>query len=89
MDKEKPLAKAAALSYDLETDQAPVLVAKGQGYIAEKIKQLAAEHNIPLQEDKVLLDYLMAMNLYEEIPPELYQVVAEILAFIYRMNQRY
>ncbi|MGI6434227.1 MAG: EscU/YscU/HrcU family type III secretion system export apparatus switch protein [Syntrophomonadaceae bacterium] len=89
MTEEQPLPRAVALSYDQEKDLAPVVVAKGQGLIAEHIKALAVEHNIPIQEDQVLLRYLMALDLYEEIPPELYQVVAEILAFIYRINQRY
>lgn len=89
MIEKQPLPKAVALSYDQEKDLAPVVVAKGQGLIAERIKALAVEHNIPIQEDQVLLRYLMALNLYEEIPPELYRVVAEILAFIYRIEQRY
>lgn len=89
MTEEQTLPRAVALSYDQEKDMAPLVVAKGQGLIAERIKALAAEHNIPIQEDQVLLRYLMALNLYEEIPPELYQVVAEILAFIYRIDQRY
>ncbi len=89
MKEQDPPARAVALSYDQDRDQAPVVVAKGQGLIAERIKALAAEHNIPVQENQVLIKYLMALQIYEEIPPELYQVVAEILAFIYRIDQRY
>lgn len=88
MTEKRPMPRAVALSYDQGKDQAPVVVAKGQGLIAERIKELAAQNDIPLQEDEVLLNCLMALHLYEEIPPELYQVVAEILAFIYRLNQR-
>ena len=81
--------KAVALRYDHLSDKAPVVAAKGQGELAEIIKELAREHGIPIQEDKQLADYLTALDLYEEIPPQLYVVVAEILAFIYRMNHKY
>ena len=81
--------KAVALRYDSLADKAPVVAAKGQGAMAETIKELAREYGIPIHEDKHLADYLTALDLYEEIPPELYIVVAEILAFIYRMNHKY
>ncbi|MDD3880360.1 MAG: EscU/YscU/HrcU family type III secretion system export apparatus switch protein [Syntrophomonas sp.] len=87
--KEKDMEKAVALRYDMEKDEVPVVVAKGQGFIAEKIKKVAKESGVPLKEDRELADYLMALDLYEEIPTELYAVVAEILAFIYRMDKRY
>ena len=81
--------KAVALRYDHTTDAAPVVAAKGQGAIAEKIKELAKEYGIPIEENQCLAEYLMALDLYEEIPPILYPVVAEILAFIYRTNSKY
>ena len=81
--------KAVALRYDHLTDKAPMVAAKGQGEMAEIIKELAREHGIPIQEDKQLAEYLTALDLYEEIPPQLYLVVAEILAFVYRMNHKY
>jgi flagellar biosynthesis protein len=87
--KEKDMEKAVALRYDMEKDEVPVVVAKGQGFIAEKIKKVARESGVPIKEDRELADYLMALDLYEEIPPELYAVVAEILAFIYRMDKRF
>ncbi len=87
--KEKDMEKAVALRYDMEKDEVPVVVAKGQGFIAEKIKKVAMESGVPIKEDRELADYLMALDLYEEIPPELYAVVAEILAFIYRMDKRF
>jgi flagellar biosynthesis protein len=89
MEEKADLAKAVALSYDGDKDLAPLVVAKGQGHIADKIKTLALEHNIPVEENQTLVNYLMAVRLYEEIPAELYQVVAEILAFIYRVDRRY
>lgn len=89
--KEESTARetAAALRYNPETDQAPVLVARGQGYIAERIKEIANENGIPLREDPVLAKYLLGLELHQEIPEELYQVVAEILAFIYRVDRNY
>ncbi len=87
--KEKDMKKAVALRYDMEKDEVPVVVAKGQGFIAEKIKKVAMESGVPIKEDRELADYLMALDLYEEKPPELYAVVAEILAFIYRMDKRF
>ncbi len=87
--EKKDIGKAVALRYDIEKDEVPVVVAKGQGFIAENIKKAAADSGVPIKEDGELADYLMALDLYEEIPAELYAVVAEILAFIYRMDKRF
>jgi len=65
-----------------------MVVAKGRGYIAERIREIARESGVLIKEDRQLADYLMALDLYEEIPAELYPVIAEILAFIFRMNQK-
>ena len=78
--------KAVALKYDQEKDNAPRVVAKGRGEIAEKIIAIAKAHNLPLYEDKNLIQILEALELEAEIPPELYRAVAEVLAFIYRLN---
>lgn len=78
-----------ALRYDMEKDAVPVVVAKGRGIIAENIARLAEQNQVLIRQDKQLTDYLMALEMYEQIPPELYGVVAEILAFIYRMDQSY
>lgn len=80
--------KAAALQYRPGTDSSPALVAKGRGLIAEKILSLAREHGIPIHEDRNMVEILSTLSLYDEIPPELYKAVAEILAFIYKMNGR-
>ena len=81
--------KAVALRYDSEKNAAPIVVAKGRGLIAQRIEEIARESGVPLREDSQLVDYLMSLDLYEEIPPELYAVVAEILAFIYNMDKNY
>ena len=77
---------AAALQYKPRKDSAPRLVAKGKGWMAEKIIRTAKEHNIPLKEDPHLVEILSTLDLYEEIPSDLYKAVAEILIFIYKMN---
>jgi flagellar biosynthesis protein len=77
-----------ALRYAPKKDQAPKLVAKGRGYLADKILELARQHNIPIREDRNLLQILSRLDLEEEIPPEVYKAVAEILAFIYRLANR-
>jgi len=91
IEKEGPSVrkKAVALRYDKTKESAPRLVAKGTGRIAEAIIALAKEHNIPIHEDQDLLEVLAGLDLYEEIPPSTYLVVAELLAFVYRMNERY
>ena len=78
--------KAVALKYHRQTDSAPRVLAKGRGEIAEKIIEVAKAHNVPLYEDKNLVQILEALDLETEIPPELYRAVAEVLAFIYRLN---
>jgi flagellar biosynthesis protein len=78
--------KAVALKYDGKKDKAPRVVARGRGAIAEKIMAVARENDVPLHEDKNLVQILEALELETEIPPELYRAVAEVLAFIYRLN---
>ena len=78
--------KAVALKYDRKKDNAPRVIAKGRGEIAEKIIEVARAHNVPLYEDKNLIQILEALDLETEIPSELYRAVAEVLAFIYRLN---
>jgi flagellar biosynthesis protein len=79
--------KAVALKYDKDKDHAPKVIAKGRGEIAEKILEIAKTHNLPLYEDKNLVQILEALELETAIPPELYRAVAEVLAFIYRLNK--
>ncbi|OGL47020.1 MAG: flagellar biosynthesis protein FlhB [Candidatus Schekmanbacteria bacterium RBG_16_38_10] len=78
---------AVALKYIKEEDYAPRVIAKGRGYTAEQIMKLAKEHNIPMHKDMDLVEVLMKLDLGEFIPPELYKVIAEILAYIYKMNK--
>lgn len=77
---------ATALKYDPQDDHAPRVVASGAGVIAEQILALAEQNNVPICDDPLLAALLSNVNLGEEIPPELYQVVAEVLAYIYRVS---
>jgi len=85
----KSVKKAAALKYDPNKDIAPVLIASGSGYIAENIINKATESNVPIVENSMLSEVLNTMELGSEIPPELYQVVAEILAFVSNLDSKY
>jgi len=62
-------------------------VAKGNGHLAEKIVEMAKANDVPLHSDQNLADLLDALGIDMEIPPELYRAVAEVLAFIYRLNR--
>jgi flagellar biosynthesis protein len=80
---------ATALQYDAGKDSAPKVIASGQRKVAEQILAEARKHNIPIHEDPALTTALASVNLGEEIPVELYQVVAEVLAYIYRVTNKY
>jgi len=79
--------QAAALQYDQARHEAPVLVAKGSGAVAERILELAQKHGIPLQRDPELLQILMKLEINQEIPENIFHAVAEILAMVYRANR--
>ncbi len=79
-----PTHYAVAIRYDTEVAPAPIVVAKGSDYLAQKIKQIARENNVEIVEDKPLARMLFAnVDIDKQIPPELYQAVAEILAMVY------
>jgi flagellar biosynthesis protein len=80
--------RAVALKYKMYENKAPVVVAKGRGIIAEKILEIAKANNIPVREDADLVALLSKVDLMGEIPPELYQVFAEILTYIYTINKK-
>ncbi|MCM3616276.1 EscU/YscU/HrcU family type III secretion system export apparatus switch protein [Sutcliffiella horikoshii] len=80
--------KAVAIKYEQAKTAAPVVKAKGAGIIAENIMEEAKKHQIPVQEDEALLEILMELELNETIPEELYEVVAEVLAFVYNLHEQ-
>lgn len=85
MDDRASLQQAIALTYEMG-DSAPKVVAKGRGLIAERIIEEAKAHNVFVHESKALVALLMRVNLDEQIPPALYTAIAEILAWIYRLE---
>ena len=76
------------MRYEHQKDDAPRVVAKGRGEIAEKIIEIARDHGITIYEDDELVEVLSRLDLDQMIPPELYQAIAEVLAFVYRLNGR-
>ena len=86
--KQKPRkSSAVSLKYQPESDSAPRVTAKGKGKIAEKIIKIAKENDIYIHEDPDLIEVLSQLDINEKIPPDLYLVVAELLAFIYSLNK--
>jgi len=81
-----PNQQAIALSY-ATGDYAPKVVAKGRGLIAEQIIARAKQHHVFVHESKDLVALLMQVDLDDHIPPELYQAIAEILAWLYRLEE--
>ena len=79
---------AVALTYDRAKSRAPTVAASGKGRIAERIIEIAREHNVPVREDPDLVQLLAKLDLGDQIPPELYSVIAEVFAFVYRLNAR-
>ena len=76
-----------AVKYDPSSHSAPKILAKGAMKIAERIKAMAAKHNIPIVENKELAQSLYALvDIGGEVPPNLYQAVAEVLAYIYKLK---
>ena len=79
--------KAVALRYDADQEAAPRIVAKGEGLLAERIIDTASENAVHIHEDPDLVAILSTLDLGMQIPEELYRAVAEVLAFVYRLNQ--
>ena len=79
--------RAVALQYDRETMEAPTVIARGEGFIARKIVERALEAEVPVVEDAALVSALLSLELGEEIPAELYEVVARVLAWVYRLDR--
>lgn len=83
-----PNSKAVALKYDPAVNASPIVVAKGKGKLAETIINKAKESGVAIQQDQSLVEVLSRLDINQEIPPELYMLVAEVLSFVYRSDQR-
>lgn len=86
LNKKKPKT-AVALGYDPGQDDAPRVIASGKGEVAERILSVAKQEDIPVHKDSSLADTLSKLDIGENIPPELYEVVAEVLVFVDRMDK--
>ena len=78
--------RAAALKYGLK-DAAPVVTAKGEGFVARRIVETARVADVPIVEDAALVSALLSLELGQEIPVELYEAVARILSWIYKLEK--
>ncbi len=78
--------KAAAIQYIAGKDRSPRVIAKGRGYVAEKIIEAAEKNGVPIQNNPALANALEALDVNTEIPAELYRAVAEVLVFVYKLN---
>ena len=79
--------KAVALRYDLG-ESAPKVVASGQAYVAEKIVERAIDNEVPIYQDSALVEDLMRLDLGDDIPPELYEVVAQVLIYVSDLDKK-
>jgi flagellar biosynthesis protein len=86
MASDTPKRSAAALHYS-HGKGAPTLVAKGEGFIAEKILATAQQHDVPIHHDPALVGALSRLDLGEQIPTELFSAVATVIAFLYRLKK--
>ena len=85
VDKSK--LKAVVLKYDVDKSKAPKITGFGKGQIAEKILKVAEDNKVPFYEDASLVELLSKLAINSEIPPSLYNVVAEILSFVYKLDR--
>ena len=79
---------AVALRYLAGADDAPRVVARGRGEIADRILALAREHGVPVHPDRDLVEALAALDVGAQVPPKLYEALAEVLAYVFRVNHR-
>jgi flagellar biosynthesis protein len=85
--KNDDIKKAVALKYDSDKDSAPKVVAKGKGYLAFIIEKTAKEHNVYIKQEPTLVKELYKLNIDSQIPQELYEAVAKILSFVYKLKK--
>ncbi len=83
----EPSDIAIALQYDRENDSAPRVVAKGMAFKAEKIREIAKAYGVPIMKNIPLANALYRVEIGEEVPEELYDAVAEVLNFVYALQQ--
>jgi len=80
--------KAVALRYDKEKENAPRVLAKGEGEAAKNIIKIAQLHNLPIKKDEDLIELLSKVEIDKEVPKELYRAVAELFSYIYKISNK-
>ncbi len=80
--------KAVALRYDNKKENAPRVVAKGEGQVAENIIKIAELHHLPIQKDADLIELLSKVELDKEVPEALYKAIAEVFSFVYKISKK-
>lgn len=80
--------RAVALRYDEERDAAPVIVASGSGYLADKIIELASQNEVPVYEDNSLATILSQLELGQPVPDQLYQVIVDIYVYFLKFSKK-
>ncbi len=80
---------AAVIKYDQESGKVPTVVAQGTGYVAQKIIEAAKQNHIHLQEDSALIENLLQIDLGDSVPPQLYEVIAEIFVLLEKIEADY
>ena len=88
-EKKKKIKQVAALKYSPEENRVPEIIAKGIGQVAEKIIEKAIENDVPIYQNDELASALNEFSIGDEIPPELYEIVAEILVFVNSIDKKY
>lgn len=89
MAESEKMDKAVAIVYDAAEGRAPRVIASGKGEIARKIIETAREAGVHIQQDPDLVELLAKVPLGQEIPTELYRTVAEVLSFVYKVNEQF
>jgi flagellar biosynthesis protein len=87
-EKKEKRRQAVAIRYDIQKDAAPRVVAKGAGLLADRIIEVAREHKVHIHEDPQMVSVLAKVKIDSPVPEELYRAVAEVLAFVYRLDRR-
>ncbi len=83
---EEDIIEAAALRYDPDEGPIPKIVAQAKGELARRIVEIALENDIPIYKDEKLVEKLLELDYYSEIPPELYKAVAEVIVYVYQLG---
>src|SRR6056297_4001778 len=83
---EEEISEAAALKYDPDDGPVPKIVAQAKGELAKRIIEIALENDITIYKDEKLVEKLLELDYYSEIPPELYKAVAEVIVYVYQLG---